>query len=153
MNREFSFKISTDLAASRERLWEHTSDLDQVNREFFPFFKMTYPACGRLLTPKTVKIGEKLFRSWILLFYVLPVEYDDITLAKLEPGSGFYETSTMLTQKKWRHKRTLLNIKNGCCVVDEIKFTPRLYFGGEVQKKLFSMLFKYRHWRLKRIFG
>ena len=35
------------------------------------------------------------------LLRVLPVEYDDLTIAELEPGRRFLERSTMMTLRRW----------------------------------------------------
>ena len=53
-----------------------------------------------------MRLGERLFRSWILLFGVLPIDYDDITLVSIEPGRGFHERSSMLSMRVWEHERT-----------------------------------------------
>ena len=48
--------------------------------------RMTIPKGIDALTPATVTLGEPIGRSWILLFGVLPIDYDDITLVELEDG-------------------------------------------------------------------
>ncbi|MBI9075816.1 MAG: hypothetical protein JEZ02_10425 [Desulfatibacillum sp.] len=153
MKIEYSFCVCSDLFADRDTLWQHSTDLALVNREFFPLLKMTYPENASELTPNTVTLGKRVFRSWILLFGIFPVEYDDIVLAEVNPGHGFCEKSSMLAQNLWQHQRTITDTPTGSRVTDEITFIPRIPYTGYLQKPLFTLLFKYRHWRLKKIFS
>ena len=66
-------------------------------------------------------LGERIFRSWVLLFGVLPIDYDDLTLIALEPGRGFHERSRMLSMRVWEHERTLEpDGEGGCRVRDRL---------------------------------
>ena len=51
--------------------------------------------------------GQHLGRSWLLLGGLLPFDYDDITIERVEPGRWFQEDSTMLSQRSWRHHRAV----------------------------------------------
>jgi hypothetical protein len=65
--REYGFSFASDLHASPEAVWSHAADMRGVNREFFPLVRMTCPVPdGRLLS--SPPLGQRLFRSWILLF-------------------------------------------------------------------------------------
>ena len=55
---------------------------------------MTAPA-GIELSADAVRLGQRWFRSWILLFRVLPFEYDDLRVDELERARGFLERSTI----------------------------------------------------------
>lgn len=33
-----------------------------------------------------IQPGQRLFRSWLLLFGVIPIDYDDICIAQIGPG-------------------------------------------------------------------
>lgn len=149
----YGFTVSSDLAADRETVWAHVADPTRLNREFFPFLKMTFPRDVQSLSPETVPLGRKLCRSWILLLGLLPVEYDDVMLTEIHPGQRFQEDSAMLLQKRWLHRRTLEEIPGGCRVTDRIAFSPRLPGAAVLQKRLFHTLFRYRHLRLKKLFG
>src|SRR3954469_7034553 len=96
MSTPHSFTISTPLRASAEQVWDHASTFAGVNRELWPLVRMTYPRALSRLTPDAFPLGRTAFRSWILLFGLLPVEYDDLTLVELEPGRGFSEVSQLL---------------------------------------------------------
>ncbi|MFP4476804.1 MAG: hypothetical protein ACLFOY_14695 [Desulfatibacillaceae bacterium] len=154
MSGTYRFTAVSDLAASREIVWDHVSTPDGVNSEFFPFLRMTWPPGLEKLSPETVPLGRRLCRSWILLFGLIPVDYDDIVLAEVEPGHGFLETSTMLTQRLWRHERIVEDLPGGGCRVrDNLEFEPRAAWAGRLQLPMFRAVFAYRHHRLRTMFG
>jgi hypothetical protein len=78
------------VAASPEAVWERVSTFEGVNDELRPLLRMTVPARVRALDPSEVVLGERIFRSWVLLFGVLPIDFDYLTLFALEPGRGFH---------------------------------------------------------------
>ena len=102
-----SVQLESLLAASPETVWERASTFEGVNDELRPLLRMTAPARVRALDPSEVVLGERIFRSWVLLFGVLPIDFDDLTLIALEPGRGFHERSRMLSMKVWEHERSL----------------------------------------------
>lgn len=122
---EGRFEIRSRLAADAGTVWAHASSLEGVNRELRPLCRMTYPAHARVLTEETVPLGQRLFRSWILLGGVLPVDYDDLVLAELEPGRRFLERSTLASQRLWEHERTLTEVAGGVELADRLRFEPR----------------------------
>ena len=60
-----------------------------------------------------------LGRSWILLGGVLPVDYDDLCLAELEPGRRFLERSRTLAFRVWQHERVVEPEGAGACGVTD----------------------------------
>ena len=100
-------EVATRLAAPAGAVWDRVTTFEGVNDELRPLMRMTAPPHMRRLDAVDVRPGERLFRSWILLFGVLPVDYDDITLVSIEPGRGFHERSSMLSMRVWEHERTL----------------------------------------------
>ena len=153
MPRSYEFSRSSTLAVSAADAWAHASSLDGVNRELAPLVRMTYPASAAVLTPATVPLKQRLFRSWILLFGVLPIDYDDLTLVELEPGRRFLEHSTMLTQRDWIHERTIESVGRGCRVTDRLRFVPRVPVLGPLFLPMFRLAFWIRHRNLVRLFG
>lgn len=147
------FAVSSDLAAPPDVVWRHASSLAGVNAELAPLVRMTVPAGFETIGPDSVVPGQRLFRSWILLFGLLPIDYDDLTLIEVTPGRGFRERSPMLTQREWSHDRAIERIPGGCRVTDEVAFVPRVPFLGALQAPLFRLAFWNRHRRLRRIFG
>ena len=139
--------------ASPETVWERVSTFEGVNDELRPLMRMTAPARVRGLDPAEVVLGERIFRSWVLLFGLIPIDYDDLTLVALEPGRGFHERSRMLSMRVWEHERTLASEGDGCRVSDRLAFEPRLPGMGPLLERIVRATFRHRHRRLRRRFG
>lgn len=134
--------------ASPEAVWERVTSFDGVNDELMPIARMTCPRELRRIDASVVPIGRPWFRSWILLFGVLPFDWDHLRIMAIEPGRGFHEDSTMLTQRRWVHRRTLDPAVGGTTVTDRIEFEPRLPLVGPALRMLFQAVFRHRHRRL-----
>ena len=141
------------LSAPPDAVWARVSTFEGVNDELMPLMRMTAPAHIRALDPSDVVLGERIFRSWVLLFGVLPIDFDDLALVSLEPGRGFHERSRMLSMRVWEHERTLTPEGAGCRVVDRLSFQPRLPGMGPLLQRFIRMTFRHRHRRLRRHFG
>lgn len=148
--REIS--IASYLAAPPEALWRHATSPAGVNRELRPLLRMTFPPGATDLTGAW-RPGERLFRSWILLFGVLPVEYDDLGFVEVEPGRRFLERSRLLSQRIWEHERSIDPAPGGCRVADRVRFAPRLPLLAPLHAAVFRMVFRWRHRNLRRAFG
>ena len=107
------FVVSSMLSTPPDVLWRHAVSPAGVNREFRPLLRMTFPADISDFTAAW-QPGERLFRSWLLLGGLLPIEYDDLTLAEVEPGRRFLERSSMFLQRVWEHERVVEPITQGC---------------------------------------
>jgi ligand-binding SRPBCC domain-containing protein len=147
------FSVMSQLAATAAEVWSHAATMQGVNRELFPIARMTYPKAFSRLDHAPIVPGQPLFRAWILLFGLIPIDYDDITLAALDPEGGFLEISRMFSQSNWRHERRVRAIPGGCTIADHVQFTPRLTAIGPVYRVLFQLCFKLRHYNLRKLFG
>ena len=144
------FRVSSRLAASPDEVWSRAVSVEGINHELGPWVRMTVP---RGLDIDALHLGQ-LGRSWILLFGMLPVDYDDIGLAVFEEGRGFRERSTMASARAWHHDRELVPLPaGGTRVVDEIGFEPRVGAFAGLQAFVFQAMFRHRHRRLRRHFG
>jgi ligand-binding SRPBCC domain-containing protein len=114
---------------------------------------MTYPQALRRLTPEAFPVGRTAFRSWLLLFGLVPVEFDDFMLVELEPGHGFSEVSQQLNVREWRHRRTVTPAGEGCVLRDEIALVPRWRWTGGLLAWVYRRVFEWRHRSLRRLFG
>ena len=142
------------LAAPPDAVWERVSTFEGINDELGPLMRMTAPARVRSLDPSEVVLGERIFRSWVLLFGVIPIDYDDLTLIALEPGRGFHERSRMLSMRVWEHERTLEPDGDSATrVSDRLSFEPRLPGSGPLLERFIRATFRHRHRRLGRRFG
>lgn len=150
--REYGFSFSSDLRAPPEAVWSHATRMQGVNREFFPLVRMTWPGRdGRLPLPPP--LGERLFRSWILLFGVVPIDYDDLTFVEFEPGRRFLERSVLFSQEQWVHERVVTPTPTGCRLTDSVRFSPRLRPLGMLHLAIFRLAFRWRHRNLRRLFS
>jgi len=96
MRRRSAVRVESRLDAAPEAVWERVTSPEGINFEIAPLLRMTVPGGLEALDLDRVEPG-RLGRSWILLFGVLPVDYDDLRLERIEPGRGFLERSTMLS--------------------------------------------------------
>jgi len=143
-----SFEVASVVPARAEAVWERVTTFEVVNDELMPIVRMTCPPAFRRIDPATVPLGRPWFRSWILLLGVLPFDYDHLRLIAIEPGRGFHEDSTMLSQRRWVHRRTLEPTDGGTRVVDRIEFEPRLPGLAGFLRPIFRAVFRHRHRRL-----
>lgn len=153
VTRGRTFRFESDLAASPDALWAHATSMRGVNHELAPLVRMTYPRSRAVLTANEIRLGERMFRSWILLFGVLPIDWDDLRFVAIEPGRRFLERSAMATQRIWEHERTIEAIPGGARIADRVRFEPCVAWLGALQAPLFRLVFRWRHARLRRRFG
>ncbi len=139
------------LRASPQNVWEHVSTFAGVNDEFGPLIRMSAPDGARI--DATVPVGRRWFRSRLLLFGVLPVEYDDLTFVEVRPGRGFRERSSMLTLRVWEHERTIEPHPGGCVVRDTVGWEARLPVPDGLIRGIVGRVFDHRHRRLRGHFG
>jgi hypothetical protein len=152
--RRAEISVSTLLAAKPERIWERVITPEGINDEMRPLMRMTWPrGMERGIDPAMIELGEPMGRSWILLGGVLPFDYDEITVVRLDPGRGFLERSRMLSQRVWEHERTLEEQAGGCRVTDRVAWEPRPPIPASSLKPLIGRIFRHRHARLRRRFG
>jgi ligand-binding SRPBCC domain-containing protein len=144
---------ASSLAAPAEAVWSRVVTLEGINHELAPWMRMTAPD-GIELSPAAAPLGERWFRSWILLFGVLPIDYDDLCLERLEPPRGFLERSRMLSALLWEHERTLAPLDaGGTRLTDRVRFSPRVPPLGGLHRLVTAATFRHRHRRLRSFFG
>lgn len=152
--RAAEVEVRSRLDAPPARVWERITTFAGVNAELRPLLRMTAPPGMDSLRPEDVVLGERMFRSWVLLFGLIPFDYDDLTLVRIDPGRGFLERSRMLSQRLWEHERTLeADGEDGCLVIDRLRFEPRLPLPGALFRPVVRFLFRHRHRRLRAHFG
>lgn len=153
VNRRAEFELTTALACDADTAWARMTTMAGINDEFKPLLQMTAPADVREAGLAGVTPGERICRSWLLLFGLIPIDYDDLVLESIGPGTEFHERSTMLTQRLWHHDRVVVDTADGCTVTDRVAWESRLPIPGAIQRPIFKTVFRYRHHRLKRYFG
>jgi hypothetical protein len=153
MRRTGRAEVVAKLAATPDQVWARVSTPEGINHELMPIMRMTFPGRAGTLDLNDVPVGEPLGRCWVLLFGLIPVDYDDLMIVRLEPGRGFLERSRMLSNRLWEHERTLEPIDDGCLIRDRLRFEPRPPLPGRFEAPIVRALFRHRHRRLRRHFG
>jgi hypothetical protein len=143
---------TSELPAPPAAVWERVASMEGINDELGPWMRMTAPR-GAQLSVEQVPLGRRWFRSWILLFGVLPFDYDDLCVERIEPGRGFLERSRMLSATSWEHERTLEALGDGTTrLTDRLAFEPRLPGSARLHRAVIAAIFRHRHRRLRRHF-
>ena len=153
MERRAEIRVASTLGAEPAAVWERAMSAAGINAELGPLLRMTTPRGLGSLDLHRLEPGP-LGRSWLLLFGLIPFDYDEIGLARIEPGQGFLERSTMLSQRLWEHERTIEPDGEGACTIeDRVAWEPRLPLPGRLLRPLFRAFFRHRHRQLQRHFG
>ena len=147
------FEVESKLAAPAGEVWRRVTELAGVNDELLPLVRMTVPKGMAGATLDDLPLRHAVGRSWILLLGVLPVDYDDLVIAERGPGHRFFEQSSMLTQRRWWHERTVEPVPGGSRVTDRLQWEGRARPLGAVYRVAVPILFRHRHRRLRRRFG
>ena len=148
-----SFEISSVLAADVDAVWAHCSSMKGVSRELWPWVRMTYPDDRDSLVTEPFVPGQRLFRSTLLLFGIVPIDRTDLSLMELQPGRRFLERSPMATQRIWQHERLLEPVPAGTRITDRLQWRGRFPGASTTFAVAVPFLFKWRHRRLKRLLG
>ena len=149
-----SVSRTTALGAPALSVWERAGTLEGVNAELRPILRMTAPRDLRGATLSDLQPGVPAGRSWILLGGFLPVDYDDLCLAEIEPPRRFLERSKMLSMSSWQHERIVEPLSEGTCSITdtltfELRGVMRRLPGGEaLAQRIVTALFRHRHRRL-----
>lgn len=156
--RRAEISVASVLDSSPEQVWERVTTPEGINHELMPVMRMTMPRGLDGLDPEQIEVGKPLGRSWVLLFGLIPFDYDDLCLVRFDPGRGFLERSTMFSQRRWEHERTLEQTEGedgrpGCLITDRVAWEPRLPIPGRPLRPLFRAIFRHRHKRLRSHFG
>jgi hypothetical protein len=153
MERRGEFSIGSILRAPPAAVWERAMSAEGINAELGPLLRMTVPRGLGSLDLHGLEPGP-LGRSWLLLFGLIPVDYDDIALERIDPGRGFLERSTMLSQRLWEHERTIeAGAAGETTLTDRVAWEPRPPLPGRLPRPLFAAVFRHRHRQLRRHFG
>ncbi len=150
-DRPLELTFTSHLAAQPEEVWRWITSMKGISRELAPILRMTAPRGVTDISTVQIQPGRPLFRSWVLLLGILPIDRSDLTLLTLEPGKGFVEQSPMLTMKVWRHERHLEPSAGGTLLTDKLTFPPRL--ARSVTRWFIGTVFNHRHAVLRRHLG
>jgi ligand-binding SRPBCC domain-containing protein len=149
-----TFQQKSIVDAPVAAVWERVTDFAGVNHELMPLMRMRVPRAHRGTTVATVPLGVPLGKAWVFYLGFLPLDYDDLMLTELEQESYFQEVSTMLSMRRWEHRRELRDVGGGRTeVTDTIGYEPRLSLLGGLLEPVLRRIFSHRHRRLARHFA
>jgi hypothetical protein len=153
MRRRAEIQVTSRLSAAPPDVWSRVMSAEGINAELGPWMRMTVPRGLDSLDLATVEPGH-FGKSWVLLFGLIPFDYDDLGLAEIEHGRRFLERSTMLSQRLWEHERVVEPAgEDACTVTDRLAWEPRLPLPGGLMRPLIRAIFRHRHRQLQRHFG
>jgi ligand-binding SRPBCC domain-containing protein len=143
--------------APTAEVWAAVTTPQGINYELRPYMRMTVPRPFRGITIADIAPGTKLGRSFFLLFGIVPIDYDDITVAEIDNGTRFLERSTMMSMSTWTHERTLRQKGERTEVTDAVSYIARAPLGlipgwSSVLGVMLGFLFRHRHRRLSKLF-
>jgi len=147
-------RFESTLPAPRERVWEWITSVRGISAEMWPWLRMTVPGAIRSIADVPATAGAPLFRSYVFLFGVLPIDYSDLTLLEIAAGDGFVEQSPMGSMRLWRHERRILpspTDRSAVILVDQLTFEPR--WASDVVRWFIRRVFEHRHRVLRAHFG
>jgi len=143
--------FTSDLTASPERVWQWMTSASGIQEEMSPIMRMTVPKTATDLAGTDFEPGKRLFRSWVLLFGILPIDRSDLTLLSVVPGKCLVKESPMLSMKLWRHERSIAPVDGRTRLTDRLTFEPR--FATPLTAWFIRNVFQHRHGVLRRRLG
>lgn len=152
---QHAFQKVSEIDCPIDRVWDCVTTQEGINAETGPYLKMTMPRQFKGQSIADVAPGTHIGKSFLLLFGILPIGVDDITITRIEPGRLFREESAMTGMRIWVHHRTLKPVGNKTIVTDEISLAPQAPLGlipgwGRLITWVLSAFFAHRHRNLNR---
>ncbi|MCD6060417.1 MAG: hypothetical protein K0S16_728 [Moraxellaceae bacterium] len=154
MPEPVTLRFASTLDVSREEAWRWITSVRGIATELRPLMGMSVPPGVTSLADLAFVPEQRLFRSRIMLFGLLPVDFSDLTLLELKENEGFVEQSPMGSMRLWRHERRIGAVPGDtgrCTVTDLLSFEPRLARG--LSTWAVKQLFTHRHAVLRRELG
>lgn len=144
--------LSSHLGIRPDAFWASQS-MDSVNAELGPWIRMTVPVDWRGKALADWTAGAPLFKSWVLLLGVLPLDRHAFGALDLARPLSFVETSSSWMHRAWRHERRVEAAGEGCVVTDHLSFRPRLPGIAGLLRPIYAGVFAHRHARLRARYG
>lgn len=149
-----SFEISTPVAVAADEMWQWATSIEGIRYELSPWLGMSVPAgvdaeaFRARLSASDVPLPLVVGRSWVTLFGLVPLDWDDMVIVELEPGRRFLERSSMLSLRVWQHERIIEPRERGARVTDRLSWVPRTALVRAPARRIVPALFRHRHARL-----
>ena len=145
-------EFTSVLEAAPDVVWDRVVRVTGANDELWPFAKMTAPSfADRLTGPGNGRLPP--FRSWFLLFGVVPIDRRTIQFEVLDEGR-MIESSSSRLNGSWRHERTVSTGMRGSTVLmDKLVIESRGRLTDSLTRASLTYMFRRRHRRLRRHFA
>jgi hypothetical protein len=145
-------EFTSVLEAAPDVVWDRVVRVSGANDELWPFAKMTAPSfADRLTGPGNGRLP--LFRSWFLLFGVVPIDRRTIQFEVLDEGRMIERSSSRLNGN-WRHERTASAGAEGSTVLmDKLVIESRGRLLDSFTRASLTYTFRRRHRRLRQHFA
>lgn len=146
MSAPITLEFQSELHAPAERVWEWITSVRGIRAEMWPYFRMTTPRGIRSLRDIIINPGQPMFRSYVFLLGVLPIDYSDMTLLEINASQGFIEESPMGSMKLWRHERSITpnpGEPSSVLLIDKLTFQPRV--AAPLVRWFIHRVFTHRH--------
>lgn len=144
--------VKSKLAIGPEKFWGEQS-IATVNFELGPWIQMSAPAAWRSLKLKDWNGNGQLFKSWVLLLGILPLDRHAFGKLDLSQKMRFIEHSSSWINRIWQHERAVKAVAGGCEITDKISFAPRLPLLSPVLKAIYILVFRHRHSKLRALYA
>ncbi|MCW2835470.1 MAG: hypothetical protein JWN68_3423 [Nocardioides sp.] len=141
------------MAAPPAEVWSRVVTPEGINHELGPVVRMRMPRRWRGSSIEDLSLDESLGWAWLLLFGVLPFDADRLRLTEVVPGRLFQERSTLLSARRWDHRREVVASSAGTRVSDVLEVEGRPLTPTFVVALVATTLFRHRHRRLRAHFG
>jgi hypothetical protein len=145
-------EFTSVLEAAPDVVWDRAVRVTGANDELWPFAKMTAPSfADRLTGPGNGRLPP--FRSWFLLFGLIPIDRRTIQFEVLDEGR-LIERSSSRFNGNWRHERTASTGVGGSTVLtDKVVVESRGKLEDSFTRASLTYMFRRRHRRLRRHFA
>jgi len=145
-------EFTSVLEAAPDVVWDRVVRVTGANDELWPFAKMTAPSfADRLTGPGNGRLP--LFRSWFLLFGVVPIDRRTIQFEVLDEGR-LIESSSSRFNGNWRHERTArAGVGGSTVLMDKLVIESRAKLADSLTRASLTYMFRRRHRRLRRHFA
>jgi ligand-binding SRPBCC domain-containing protein len=144
-------RFQTDINVDPDLFWKRQS-IATISQEMGPWLRMTAPPHYRQIQLLDWRGDNTLFASWVLLFGLIPIDRHSFEKIVFPAEREFIETSSSWNNKHWQHRRLVTATENGCSVIDELIFTPRMHWMTPLVTLIVNMVFKNRHRNLKKFY-
>ncbi len=144
--------MHSELAVTPREFWASMS-MKTMNWELRPLVRMTAPVAWQDCGIDQWETERVLFKSWILLFGILPVDRHAFRLRRVDRESGFLESSSSWLNRAWIHERTTVPSGTGCTVIDRVSVVGRFPLFTAFLMPIYKRVFRHRHNRLRQRYG